>query len=204
MNKYKLYGLQRTGTNLVRWLVRNNFDVRGTERGGTWKHTIIGKEGNDKDIAILICYKDIWAWLVSMYRYSKGAHDGSNCKKFNKEWSFEEFCHNQHYTWQNPIERYFEVNENYINFFNTHYDRCFLFNSLLMMTPIQQELTINSVSMKFRWEFQEGLTEIKTQIKRVNNTCTLNKHDFNFDYYKNEEYMNLYTPELKDWIRSLI
>jgi len=70
MTNLALYGLPRTFTNLLGWLVEANFrDVRCHHGVGVdWKHTTRLHEIDGMD-GYLLCAKDPFAWCASMLRY---------------------------------------------------------------------------------------------------------------------------------------
>lgn len=90
MKYLKIYGLQRSGTNYLKALVEENFDVRVLQNIGGWKHGQIdpkfisrGYKGDfDKetvkhlesllksgDIPIIHIYKNPFAWIYSYRKY---------------------------------------------------------------------------------------------------------------------------------------
>lgn len=84
----KIHGLQRTGTNYVSNIIKNNFkEVELLETGG-WKHGPYCGYLLEKEPSVIIVSKNIYAWLVSCYEYWRKI-DGLGPDLSNV--SFEEF-----------------------------------------------------------------------------------------------------------------
>ncbi len=71
----RVFGLQRTCTNLVRRGLMENFEVHPLTDGADWKHGPIGrtgwKEWNGQLPRIVVCVRNPYAWLASCYGYFK-------------------------------------------------------------------------------------------------------------------------------------
>lgn len=68
--EFKLFGLQRSCTNIVRHLLVQNFHVRSVEEGWEWKHGPVKDIVSAKPKVFLAhCVRDPYAWLVSSYRW---------------------------------------------------------------------------------------------------------------------------------------
>ena len=192
--KYKLFGLQRTCTNWARHVMREFFDSEDCEKGREWKHGYIQQSGKEEDIVLLICSKNIHSWMRSVWQYFH-RFDPTNCKKFNKEWTLSEFIHNPHYEFANPIQRWNVMNRHYLDFHNLNKHRSFWIRSEDILIPeaqIKQAKIFESL-FKLKKPFEPV-------IQRLNNNCTLNRHDFEPKYYLSMEYMKLYSQEDLDFI----
>ncbi len=199
LEKYKLFGLQRTCTNVVLWLIKNNFqNIESVEVGGSWKHSLVVRELG-LPIAILICTKDLYAWLPSCYNYFVGAKDQTNCINFQKHWEFNKFIRMPHYSWANPIRRYVEMNAYYMKWVQDHPERAIVMRSEDLLTNEDQAKQVKVLEEKFGWKLKG---EIEWVEKRVNNNCTLHENVLNFNYYKNKEYMNMYLEADIEFVRQ--
>ena len=67
----KIYGLQRSGTNWLGFLIQENFkDVRVLVNEGGWKHGYyIIPWSLKKEVDIISIIKNPYSWLVSVYNY---------------------------------------------------------------------------------------------------------------------------------------
>src|SRR4051812_23752277 len=68
----KIFGLQRTGTNLAAALLSRNFQVKLIEHGTEWKHGRVGdasRTWNGSPVGFVLCVRNPYSWLVSCYRY---------------------------------------------------------------------------------------------------------------------------------------
>jgi hypothetical protein len=66
----KQYGLHRSGTNFLRVILQENYQVAVYGNEGGWKHghfELTEKLGRELDCAI--CVKNPYAWLVSLHRF---------------------------------------------------------------------------------------------------------------------------------------
>ena len=108
----KIFGLQRTGTNLASRLLTTNFHVhvlseREPDFTG-WKHGRM-ERGEWSDLAdYVLCVKHPIAWLCSCYDYFQRdfGKDTTICPHFRRDMSLKDFCHSRHYEFKNPVERW--------------------------------------------------------------------------------------------------
>jgi hypothetical protein len=66
----KQFGLHRSGTNFLRVILQENYHVEVLSREGGWKHgpyEVPKRLGRELDC--VICVKNPYAWLVSIYNY---------------------------------------------------------------------------------------------------------------------------------------
>jgi hypothetical protein len=65
--KYYIWGLQRSGTNYLNTLVKQNFSIKGFEqRDHCWKHSINIPEGFDPKNISLVIHKNPYTWVESL------------------------------------------------------------------------------------------------------------------------------------------
>jgi hypothetical protein len=111
---FKMFGLQRTGTNLMRLLMLKNFHVHSAERGGEWKHGPASKElqrqWNGLPMHFVLCVKTPYAWIFSCYRYfcRSAGSDRTVAPQFRKQrdMTFEQFVYSPTYEFENPVDRW--------------------------------------------------------------------------------------------------
>src|SRR5258708_8117767 len=115
---FKVFGLQRTGTNLIRALLTRNFHVGYLEESATgWKHgpsRIKDTTWNGTPIRFIVCVKNPYAWASSCYRFFRRVYDGdvTMAPQFQRDpsMSFDEFVMTPSYTFETPIHRWNEMN----------------------------------------------------------------------------------------------
>jgi hypothetical protein len=105
----KVWGLQRTGTNLVQLLLKENFNLKvlGDEYG--WKHSlpISPVEFKELDVFHLVLSRNPYTWPLACYNlFKRIPEEWTHCPRFKQRWSFEEFLQNPHYQYSNPIYRW--------------------------------------------------------------------------------------------------
>jgi len=199
-----MYGLQRTGTNVVRRLILANFRVTSLEGKLEWKHGPIQTPEacfDGEPVRRVLCVRDPYAWLRSCYRYfcrHKGA-DGTIDKAFAKAWSLERFIRSAHYTWETPMGRWNDLNRRWTAFHDRHPARCILIRSEDLLGPDEQ------VQQMQRVEQQLGLRrrgEWQTERRRINNRMRRTRKDMDWEYYRQRRYFEDYTPALLAFVRG--
>ena len=110
---FKVFGLQRTGTNLMVALLTRNFHVHSLEIGAEWKHGPVeqpDRTWNNTPARFVLCVKDPYAWLVSCFRYFRESVDADStvAPQFvgNPSMSFDEFVMTPSYEFASPVHRW--------------------------------------------------------------------------------------------------
>jgi hypothetical protein len=111
---FKVFGLQRTGTNLIQALMGENFNVRYlTELETGWKHgppTPSCFVEQSEPTRFVLCVKNPYAWLTSCYRYFQRSYrrDQTMPRRFqlDPQMSFEEFVLSPSYDFPSPVHRW--------------------------------------------------------------------------------------------------
>lgn len=196
---FKVYGLQRTGTNLMQALMARNFHVRYlTEQATGWKHGPLSEAAMANDgvpTRFIFCVKNPYAWLVSCYRYFRGGYqlDQTLPASFyaDPSMSFEEFLHRPMYEFPTPLHRW--------NFMN----RCWLMSLPEKRTVVarqedhlQDELQhrlLAEIECKFSLRRRSEHLEVTDRQVDVNTTV---KGPVDRDRYLLREYMAEYSPSL--------
>lgn len=66
----KQYGLHRSGTNFLRVILQENYEVLVHANEGGWKHGYYElPQRLGRELHCLICFKNPYAWLFSLYNY---------------------------------------------------------------------------------------------------------------------------------------
>lgn len=89
MQRLKLHGAFRTGSNYIKALLELNYDVTVVNGYGGFKHAPIpaifeGRDWCPPSDPILGTVKEPWSWLVSMWRYVNGV--GSQHVRCGRSW----------------------------------------------------------------------------------------------------------------------
>ena len=189
MKYLKLYGLQRSGTNYLKWILEQNFNVFVLQNFRGWKHGEVlflskdedynrdlsvstlnpeqKSEIKNQDVPRIAIKKDIHAWLVSYYKY-KGFRWGVDYKRL--------------------IDHYFQMNE--------HYEQhCFMveYEQLLEMPEVYLYalMKIHDLSMRHD-KFILSADKVMPRGGDDHSDSWALKYrnkDFNAGYYLNKEYL---------------
>ena len=119
---YKIFGLQRTGTNLMAALLERNFRVLSLEPRTEWKHGPVGKvqrTWQGQAVRYVVCVRNPYAWLVACYRYFQKVKglDRSIAPQFerNASMSFDEFVMTPSYGFDSPVARWNQMNLHWLS-----------------------------------------------------------------------------------------
>jgi FkbM family methyltransferase len=199
---FKVFGLQRTGTNLMVALLTRNFQVHSLEMGAEWKHGPVKRPDriwHDTLARFVLCVRNPYAWLHSCYRYFRRANgsDGTVAPQFKRDPSvtFEEFVLTPSYGFKTPVHRWNEMYHRWLN--ELPEDRTALVrqddqleNQLGVLKAVEQKLGIKRTSQ-----------DLQTIDRRVDVGAQLHG-SFERDqrYYLNREYMAEYGPGLLEQV----
>jgi hypothetical protein len=196
----KMFGLQRTCTNVVLKGLKANFHVQSVEHGREWKHGPVKKSGEEVQ-CLVFCFREPLAWLVSMYRFSfTGA--GHGCPHFRPSWSFSKFLVSPHYQWETPLDRWNDMNRHYLEWIAAHPQRGIAVRCEDMMSPEQAAQQYLRIGQHF------GLVRraevVHTFRRRITPTQRIAKRAMNFDYYRERRYLAMYEPQELANVRSRV
>lgn len=195
----KPYGLQRSGTNLLEFMLNNNFNVKCVGLKYGWKHAEIMSEVSCPTALIV---KNPYSWFVSMYNYT--THDDELRKKrfhIPDGTTFGEFL-KRSYVWdspdsvknknikvfqksKSPIDHWNNMNKSWIKKCVTITYENLLFNPKQTLELLSKELKIIRISKKIIWPSkwfsggQSGPLDVHHKIK----------------YYQEEKYMSWYNKD---------
>jgi hypothetical protein len=197
-SKFKLFGLQRTCTNLLLQALRKTYVIESLEDNYEWKHGAIGPVA-DTGAATVCSVKDPFAWLSSMYRFAHTTPDKDHCPLFDTAWSFAEFLRQPHYTWPNPAQRWNAMNTHYADWVAQHPEQGFLVHSERLMGTGNQERVIREIGDHFGWTggpvtFQE----------RVFHDGSEAHVRMDFEYYLSKAYLAEYSTEDLQFVRRAL
>lgn len=194
----KLYGLQRTCTNITKVGLKTFFNANITEAYG-WKHSFISDK-LPEDVNVVICVKNPFAWLDSMYRW--GFHkDATHCPHWNKAWDFDTFLHSPHYIWDNPVLRYKAINNSHLDWHKDNTSRSVIVKAEKLQIPEKQVEIFKALGIKFKLK---PIKTIRAFHKAASNVATLLPKRHNFRYYNNHQYMDKFSREQIKYIMGLL
>lgn len=189
----KVFGLQRTCTNVVLKGLKANFFVASRERGREWKHGEIGRSGQDIPV-IVCCFREPLAWLVSMYHWSFSG-DRHGCPHFRKRRSFADFLTHRHYDWPTPLERWNAINRHYLQWLRDHPKQGIAVRSEDMMSAEDARRQYLRIGEHFA--LRRRSQHIHIFQRRVNNTQQLLRRPMDFGYYAQRQYLAEYSAEAR-------
>ena len=202
---FKVFGLQRSGTNLMQALLLKNFHVEYLDSDDTgWKHgpsRLAGGLRKGVPVRFVLCVKNPYAWAVSCYRFFQNSRgcDPTMAPQFQNDpsMSFEEFLLTPHYSFQTPVHRWNQMNRLWLATLAP--DRTVVVrqeDQLHDQVPILQQAE-KKLSLKRRLEDLEPID------RRVDVDVTV-RGAMNRDYYLDRQYLEWYSPCLLDRVNSFL
>ena len=110
----KEFGAHRSGTNFLRVILQENYDVFVLTNTGGWKHgyyQVPDRLGREVDCAI--CVKDPYAWVTSYHNFTTPEKDVSFAEFARKPISF--IGPGQKIECPNPMKFWVQMNEHWLN-----------------------------------------------------------------------------------------
>jgi hypothetical protein len=198
---FKIFGLQRTGTNLMAALLTRNFHAESLEKWTRWKHGTAEKplvRWNGTCVRYIICVKNPYAWLASCFRYFCKARgrDPTLPSQFERHpsMSFDEFITSPSYEFTNPIERWNRMNEHWLGSLPSRHRAVVRHEDILVdQIPILKQIdrTLNFSRRTI------GLRRIHRRVDVVPGDLPVERR-----YYLQREYMLEYSPSTLERINS--
>lgn len=188
----KVVGLLRTGTNYVTRLIDINFNVfcLNSEEEG-WKHGPCNY--NDRYYFVFIT-KDPYSWIISFKEWEE-IHHRSDASKTIKDFMIDPITHNKlKSAWHasNPVDAWNKA----IQSWNGYSDK----NNTIFIRYEDLLVSFHDVLAKIQYKFslEMNYQTFKNIEKRADIWKTTKpRKKMDLDFYKNKQYMGLYTePEL--------
>lgn len=208
----KIFGLQRSGTNYLSYLINENFnDVHALVNLGGWKHGfyavpwILGQEAH-----VLGIIKNPYAWLVSIYNYW-GRDRVRNVGPDIRGVKFENFIKNRVifekqkdipyvYRSANPIQHWNNMNFHWSSIRLNEKKLCIVkYETLLCNLETTVYDIKNALSLELKNE--SIITSDKKFIPSGEQIKT-NNESFDKEYYLNDSFLSYYTPELIEFVNK--
>ncbi len=193
---FKMFGLRRTCTNLVQHLIESNFNARSLEIGGPWKHGKIPSDWiAEKRIKLIVCHKNPYAWLVSLYRLVSekyGTDPTLPNSGLTPDLTFSEFLRHAVDGFDCPVGRW--------NRMSTHYFAQPTF------TVRHEDLLTHDGQKKFLLQIEdfgfEKRGELKTQNREVWMNQAVTHKEMDRGYYDKEQYMEMFSSDDLNLVNS--
>ena len=207
---FKVFGLQRTCTNLVQRAVLDNFQAELLGQHREWKHGPIGRvasaERQGQLARVMVCVRSPYAWLVSCYKYFHrvAALDPAVCPHFRRG-TFAEFVRSRHYEWPSPVERWNEMNAHWGGFVRESLQRAAVVRAEDLQGAEDQirQLARLEASLLLPRRIDETTGEARplaAVTRRVNIEYQLTKAEMDFDYYREERFFAEYDSDLLHFV----
>ena len=206
---FKTFGLQRSGTNLARFLVRENFHAVSKERGLEWKHGAIADPErviDEKLLRTVICVRDPYAWMHSCFRYfnrnrTKAVHaDKTVDPTFTAETTFPQFVTSPHYDWPSPAERWNEMTQHWLEHHDGHAGYSTVIRSEDMLSPEDQEEQLARIEADLSLERLRPTFRTSSRVVSVRSSEMRQMMDF--DYYRLRRYLAEYDETLLAFVNE--
>lgn len=203
----KMFGLQRSCTNLTLKLLTTNLDVRSTEKGTEWKHGFckqFPRKHDGDDVKLMVCLKDPYAWLFSMYRMcSKGLDPKHTLKRsgFKRAWTFSDFLRNPHYSLDTPMHRWMSLYDHWVGLHEQYPQDVFLIRSDSLQTADGQAAMVTTIAEALGLQVPDT---IKTFDKYIGICMRPKAHNQARSWYNGKEYLKEYTVEDLEHVSSII
>lgn len=201
---FKMFGLQRTGTNLMVALMQRNFHVHSLEIGAEWKHGPLespDRQWNGVPARFVLCVRNPYAWAVSCYRLFRRTYEGDSsvAPQFQRDpsMSFEEFAVTPTYEFETPIHRWNAMNRLWLDTLPA--DR--------RVVVRQEDQLDGQMRVLEKVEGELHLERLAPAIRMIEKRIDINAApagEMNRDYCIDREYMASYTPALLDRVNATL
>jgi hypothetical protein len=199
---FKIFGLQRTGTNLMSALLSKNFFARSIERWTEWKHgqaTQAVGQWKGEVLRYVICVRNPYAWLLACHRYFQKAagRDPTLPPQFqqNPSMSFEQFVTGPCYESPDPVHRWNSLYHNWLASLPQRQTSIAkqedqLSDQAAVLQRLELELELPRREQHFR-----GISRRVDIIPRYHEPLRP-------EYYQNREYMAEYEPSILEHVNG--
>ncbi|MGR5254375.1 hypothetical protein ACPV5S_19460 [Vibrio astriarenae] len=210
-------GCFRSGTNYSKSLLELNFDCSVRNNLFGWKHGFVPIVSLDSKVTHETLFdgayfvtKNPYSFLVSLYRYYKEAKLNILAKE-----GFDDFVKNRivifdggnqkspQLRFSSPVELWNSMNWNY----SSHSSLIHVRYEMLLERP---KATTERIAKKIGLEAKSGSFEIpRKRVKRMNDSVDykdasdmMTGQKFNSKQYTQNEYMDMFSPELIDFVQE--
>ena len=208
----KTYGLPRSGTNFLEFMLNNNFKLNCMTLKKGWKHAEISPIVSWPTVTII---KNPYAWLVSLFNY---ATSNERFHRFHiyKNITFNDFL-NRTYIWDSPnlhgpdSDKVFQISNNPIVHWN-NLNKSWINQSTVTITyenlMFKTEETLKLLSKKLKiikseeiiWPLKELRPGDALRKPAPSKSNSYHKNE----YYKKEKYMSMYDKKSLIYINETL
>ena len=222
MKEIKEYGLCRSGTNFLRVILQENYEVKLLTNTGGWKHgyyELPQRLGREVDVAI--CVKNPYAWLVSFYNHFQPEQKIAFAEYIRQPLNLQRpERQDRALIAENAPELWVQMYEHWLGI-QLNERRSFLFRyEEVLANPygsIQELVTTLGLRRQEPWHYRLrrslGLANGQPPFFRPSARLGAvpehykGKHikrgeEFNSAQYTRHEYLHQYTPELLDYVNQ--
>jgi hypothetical protein len=209
----KIYGLQRSGTNYLTYLVNENFEnTQVLVNLGGWKHgTYSAPWELGQEVHVLAVVKDPYAWLVSVYKYwgpERKLRIGPDLRGV----SFHDFVRNRcYFERQNGVPYLFRASNpvQHWNNMNFHWTtilmnekKLFVLNYESLLARKEKCLEMIGTTFGLTRKSQE-IIDCDTILEPADEkTKPTNRPWTSKEYFLNQGYLDFYTPETLEFVNE--
>jgi len=184
----KVFGAQRSGNNLLLWLLKANYDVRlsGSAASGCKHGLYVVPNKIGRHLHMIIIAKHPFEWLPSFHRWEV-AHDRAP-KQFN---AFVRNCHPIRY-WNGRYEHWLSIDNGGLKKIKVRYDDLIY----------SQKQTCDRIAKAIGFSRTKG--KFQSTVKKMTTRNHPGSSKFDPSYYLKQKYLDLYDRELFRFVRERI
>jgi len=205
MRSFRMFGLQRTCTNLVAVLLLDTFESMQVLED-PWKHGPVDpfvEERGERPVIHVMMVKDPYAWLAACYRYfvRSAGHDSSMCERFKAGESFDRFLFSTHYEFKTPMHRWCEMNTHYLDTADAHSETTVSSRAEDWVEWGEQAKQVTLLQQKFGLVVKDGGC-IEGRTDRIGPGFQRTTNEFCVYPYLAEHYLATFTQEMLDAVNE--
>lgn len=203
---FKMYGLQRSGTNLMHWLARRNFLLYSAERGRPWKHGPLKRfpdtDKDGKDVRLIICVKDVYAWLVSLHKWVDLPGDNITLRRFGlkRGMLFPEFLRHPCAGSEGPAAHWSKQNQQYLEAVEQYPELTFLVQAHELLGAQAQLKVLKRMSEAWKLKPKNG--KYRTEHHQMSARGHPLTRPARYEKYTNKTYLQHYTAADLELVNS--
>lgn len=210
----KIFGLQRSGTNWLSFLIKENFNnVETLINTGGWKHGhYMVPWSLQKEAHVATIIKNPYSWLVSVYNYW-GPKRKKNIGPDLRGVEFKDFVRNRYLgekqrgipfliRAKNPVQQWNNMNIHWLSIRLANKRSCFVTYETIMANLSRSMEVIGKTLELEQKNKDKWVDNKKTFLPGDDSKINVSKETFNKAYYQNESWKSFYTPELIEFING--
>lgn len=209
----KIHGLQRSGTNWLAFLIKENFEnVKVLINEGGWKHgPYMAPWILKREVHVASIIKNPYAWLVSVYNYwgpNKDKNIGPNLQGVE----FSDFIRNRYIgekqrgvpyliRAKNPVQQWNNMNIHWLSLSLQNKHSCFVTYETLL-DNVGNSLNAISKSLNLKPKYDNKWIDNQKEFLPGDKDFKIGKNDFDKEYYSDQKWLNLFTPKLLEFVNN--